>query len=44
MPRLIACIAIAAIVIIVAWLWFGGDQASHGVGSQPAPHAIDQNG
>ncbi|ESY63971.1 hypothetical protein X740_28585 [Mesorhizobium sp. LNHC221B00] len=44
MPRLIAWIAIVAVVVIAAWLWFGSREASNGVGSQPAPHAIDQNG
>jgi hypothetical protein len=44
MPRLIAWVAIVVIVLIAAWLWFGRDTSSHGGGSQPAPHAIDQNG
>lgn len=44
MPRVIAWIAIAAVVVIAAWLWFGGHKASNDNGSQPAPHAIDQNG
>ncbi len=42
MPRLIAWIVIVAVVIIAAWLWFSGHKAQNG--SQPAPHAIDQNG
>lgn len=44
MPRLIVWIAIVAAVIIAAWLWLGSHRTSNDSGSQPAPHAIDQNG
>lgn len=44
MPRLIAWIAIVVIVLVAAWIWFGHDTSGSGGGSQPAPHAIDQNG
>ncbi|ESY95505.1 MULTISPECIES: hypothetical protein [Mesorhizobium] len=44
MPRLIVWIAIVAVVVIAAWLWFGSHRPSNDGGSQPAPHAIDQNG
>ncbi|WP_352598424.1 hypothetical protein [Mesorhizobium sp. M0488] len=43
MPRLIAWIVIVLIVVFAAWLWFGREPTGNG-GSQPAPHAIDQNG
>lgn len=44
MPRLIAWIAIVVFVLVAAWIWFGRDTSGSGGGSQPAPHAIDQNG
>jgi cytochrome c-type biogenesis protein CcmH/NrfF len=43
MPRLIAWIAIVLAVVFIIWLWF--DQTGRtSDGTQPAPHAIDQDG
>jgi hypothetical protein len=43
MPRLIALGVIVAAVLFIVWLWV--DQTGRtSVGTQPAPHAIDQDG
>jgi hypothetical protein len=43
MPRIIAWIAIVLAVLLIVWLWF--DQTGRtSDGTQPAPHAIDQDG
>ncbi|WP_292518807.1 hypothetical protein [Mesorhizobium sp.] len=43
MPRIIPWIAIVLAVLFIVWLWF--DQTGRtSDGTQPAPHAIDQDG
>jgi uncharacterized iron-regulated membrane protein len=43
MSRIIALIAIVAIILIAVWIW-AGREPGRSNGQQPAPHAIDQSG